>query len=287
MPYLALYVQTDQAEGDQLRKKQSKRHPCDKCEFTAARPSRLKAHKVKVHCDKNEDMESVKKADKKSINTGMNTGHVEMVSRKGYKCDKCAYETLGSMKFRQHMKNRHGDVVNDLAQHHIVIERETEYQCDKCDLKTDRPSRLKLHKVNVHGERIEDLESEKKVVNEPDRRTGIVEMVKRKGYQCDKCPYKTIRTVQFRRHKKNSHGEEVKNLSDHHVVMERFKERLTQIKCDICNALFVKKKRLEEHKRHVHSEVEGQRFRCRHCTFYCTSEAEVMMHVSKDHPGMQ
>ena len=217
----------------------------------------------------------------------MKTGQVEMVSRKGYKCDKCAYETLGSLKFRRHMKNRHGDEVNDLTQHHIVIERETEYQCDKCDFNTDRPSRLNLHKVNVHGEKIAVLESEKKAKKEPDSRTGIVETVKRRGYQCDKCPYKSIRTIQLKRHKKNSHGEEVKNLSDHYIVIERFKERLTQLKCDICSALFVKKKRLEEHKRYAHSEVEGQKFRCWHCTFSCASEAEVMMHVSKDHRGMQ
>ena len=117
--------------------------------------------------------------------------------------------------------------------------------------------------------------------------TGPVEMVKRKGYQCDKCPYNTIRTLKLRKHMMNAHGEEVTNMAEHHVIIERKKELQTHLKCDFCSDLFVRKKRLEEHMRKAHLEVEGQKFRCRHCTFSCASEAEVMMHVSKDHRGMQ
>ncbi|CAH2009649.1 unnamed protein product [Acanthoscelides obtectus] len=168
---------------------------------------------------------------------------VTSVSRKIYECPNCTFKSVSKYKIPSHMRRVHSDTNSSF------------YVCTHCKSTFKKAESLDDHIVKIHP--------------------TFISSVKRKIYECTRCPLKTVWKGKLEKHMMKTHL----NLLVGNLINP----------CSSCDKVFKNKQSLDEHILKKHPDrfwsITRKIFECPICQFQTIARDKLQRHRMVHHPN--
>nr|CAI5819625.1 unnamed protein product [Callosobruchus analis] len=291
-------------------------HECTKCTYKTIRNIELKKHIMAKHPDIsgtsatnrciycNKTFKRKRSLDDHIVK--IHPDFITSVSRKVHECTECAYKTVSTQSLDDHVVKIHPDFITSVSS--------KVHECTECIYKSVSTTLFKQHVTSKHPDIAGNFKTNRCIYCNKtlSRKTSLHDhIVKRhpdfiasvscKVHECTKCTYKTIRSIELKKHMMagnrktnrciycNKTFKSTQSLNDHIVKMHP--DFITSVsskvhECTGCTYRAVSTTLLKQRVTAKHPDIAGNRKtnRCIYCNKTLSSKTSLQDHIVKRHP---
>ena len=242
-----------------MRRHSGEKEKCDICDQEFNKYSSLRLHKNQDHLGISSEIHFCKTCDWSGTKRGIISHNEVIHNGKVFECDQCNYKSyrqsvLTSHKTSKHSSSKHAcQLCKKTFHQEAILIRHVQsvhegvcYFCDECDRSFSLLGSLNTHKTTIH---------EKGSHNKLKQKTKLHKIL-----FCGQCNFETSEKIVLKKHE--------------------IKVHTNSLKCDMCDAKFIKKEKLEAHTKNKHDDVT---YNCDTCTFRTKFRRELKQHKELNH----
>lgn len=220
---------------------------------------------------------------------GLHLVDKHQINCKWYYCSKCSYKTTRNSSLKNHIKNKHSNII-----------KKTQYACSICKKKFTSKDDRNKHQITHSNNEIIYYKCDYKGCNKQyTYKTSLKKHISLKHkeietwYHCNLCSSKFPLKESLKQHIFTVHSNNfIKcDLCDKKVktngalaLHKKFIHNISVIwnKCNLCDKKFKSKGGLKNHKKNIH-HIDLEWIKCTICNYKCKSKSNLNTHIQLNH----